>query len=66
MLDTDALLLQDPRAFYFGALSNVSDVLVSSDCVSSVADATLVRARAHAPPAPAYAHSLRNSALHRR
>ncbi len=56
MLDTDALLLQDPRPFYFGALSNVSDVLVSSDCVSSVADATPVRsrstARLHQPCVP--------------
>jgi hypothetical protein len=44
MLDTDALLLRDPRDFFFGAgMASVSDVLVSSDCVSPAADGMLVR-----------------------
>jgi hypothetical protein len=56
MLDTDAVLLHDPRSFFFhGALANITDVLVSSDCVSPSADGRLVR-RAHMlPQAPATA-----------
>ncbi len=44
MLDTDAVLLRDPRSFFFrGSLANITDVLVSSDCVSPSADGQLVR-----------------------
>ena len=43
MLDTDALILHDLREFYCGAIANVSDVMVSSDCVASFADGKLVR-----------------------
>ena len=50
MLDTDAVILRDLREFYYGAMANVSDVMVSSDCVASFADGKLVRlARVFAP-----------------
>jgi hypothetical protein len=43
MLDTDAVILRDLREFYHGAMSNVSDVMVSSDCVAPFADGKPVR-----------------------
>ena len=50
MLDSDAVILRDLREFYYGAMANVSDVMVSSDCVASFADGKLVRpARVLAP-----------------
>ena len=43
MLDTDAVILRDLREFYNGAMSNVSDVMVSTDCVAPFADGKPVR-----------------------
>ena len=43
MLDTDAVILRDLHEFYHGAMSNVSDVMVSSDCVAPFADGNPVR-----------------------
>jgi hypothetical protein len=47
MLDTDAIILRDLREFYHGAMSNVSDVMVSSDCVAPFADGKPVRYAQH-------------------
>ena len=43
MLDTDAVILRDLHEFYHGEMSNVSDVMVSSDCVAPFADGKPVR-----------------------
>ena len=52
MLDTDAIILRDLREFYDGAMANVSDVMVSSDCVAPFADGKLARPARVLGPVP--------------